>query len=976
MSAPAPLLARFGEFQLDEADARLSRAGVPVELPPRAFAVLCALLRTPGQLVLKDALLDAVWGHQHVSESVLKTTISQLRSALADDAKQPRYIETASRRGYRFIAALAGTSVAAPATAAPDSPAPAAGLIARDAPLRRLQAAHAAALQGRRQLMLLAGEAGIGKSTLIDRFVAALPGQGSAHALGQCVEHYGSAEPYMPVLEALNLLCRGADGAALLALLRSVAPTWLAQLPWYLEAPDRSALQREVAGATQDRMLREFGELLDRCTAQQPLVLVLEDLHWSDHATVQLLGYLARRRSPARLLVLASFRPAEVIAQEHPLAGLRQELRLHRLCEEIDLEAFSEAEIGTLLARRLDGGGAPEDFVRALHAHTEGLPLYVVNVLDELLEQGALRRAAGGAWVFPQASAFGLPQHLLGVVEKQIARLPAPLQRLLGAASVAGVEFLHLPLATLLDEPAQAVQEALDAPLLRQHWLRAGGVLTLPDGRIAARYAFRHALYRHVFYTRLGAAQRLQWHRDLAGALQQLHGAQARELAAELALHLERGGDTPAAAAQLAIVAARALARSAAEEARLAAHHGLQLLGDTPAHAARALELQLLEGAALTRLNLFSDPAVEAAFERACALSEQVPDAALRARALHGLWWVRHVRCELEEARTLAERLLAPAAGTDGNGDGDGDTRLRLAGHATLGITLLMMGEMTTARAELEAALALCADMRDELPPGLFVQHPGVEVRTYLALASWWTGAPSVSRTLAAEAVALARAIRHPISEVIALHITGVLHYFAGDYAQARTATDAVRAVIERHGLPRRPGAFAWLHGHVVAALGEPEAGLAAMREAERSCRALQMRIGLTGFHLHYAEACLEIGRIDEGLATVGQGVALAEAGPERFMLAPLLRVQALLQRARGETAAAGASLQHSLAVAHAQGAVFHELRALVDRLELEPVPALHQRLAELLPGYAGEVLPVLERARALGSFTACQRTV
>lgn len=967
MSAPAPLLARFGEFQLDEADARLSRAGAPVELPPRAFAVLCTLLRTPGQLVPKDALLDAVWGHRHVSESVLKSTVSQLRNALADDARQPRYIETASRRGYRFIAAL-GPAAAAPLPAWPVAAPPIAGLVARDGPLARLQAAHAAALRGQRQLMLLAGEAGIGKSTLIERFIAGLHGGPTRHALGQCVEHYGSAEPYMPVLEALSLLCRGAGGDGLVALMRRVAPTWLAQLPWYLDDADRQALQREAAGATQDRMLREFGELLDRHTAAQPLVLVLEDLHWSDHATVQLLGYLARRRGPAALMVLASFRPAEVIAEDHPLAGARQELRLHRLCEEIDLEAFSEAEIGALLALRLDGAEAPEDFVRALHAHTEGLPLYVVNVVDELIGQGALQRRPDGTWQFPEATRFGMPPQLVGVVEKQIARLAPELQRALGAASVAGAEFLHLPLADVLQLAPEALQALLDAAPVRQHWLRAAGALTLPDGRIAACHAFRHALYRHVFYQRTGAAQRMQWHREFAAALQRLHGARADEFAAERALHLERGGDPHGAISQLALVAGRALARSAAADALQAARQGLRLLpalagGDAAAAAdALELELRLLEGVALTRLHLFSAPVVGEVFERACTLGERVGRPALRARALHGLWWARYARCELDGARDLAQRILALADPERG------DARLRLAGLGTSGITQLMQGDHDAARRDLAAALALCGDGPDELPPGLFVQHPGVEIRAYLAVASWWSGEPAAARRHAAEAVALARAIRHPISQVIALHMAAVLHYFAGDYPRARATAGEVAEVIREHGLPQRPGAFSWLHGHIVAALEDADAGLGAMRAARRSCEELGMRIGLTGFFLHYAEACHETGRPDEAQATVAQGIALAEAGPERFLLAALLRVQAALQQARGEHEAARATLQRAVSVARRQGAAFHELRALVDAAELPGVPAdsLRARLRELLSPYRGEDIAVVRRARAL----------
>ena len=174
---------RFDRFELDEADARLTRAGQPVPLAPKPFAVLCALARTPRTLVTKNALLDSVWGHRFVSESVLKSTISELRSALDDDPKQPRYIETVSRRGYRFIASvsaparLGGTEAVATTSSS---------MIGRSDALERLRTAWQLAAQGRRQVVWIAGEAGVGKTTLIERFMAEV---GESHCVhGQCVE--------------------------------------------------------------------------------------------------------------------------------------------------------------------------------------------------------------------------------------------------------------------------------------------------------------------------------------------------------------------------------------------------------------------------------------------------------------------------------------------------------------------------------------------------------------------------------------------------------------------------------------------------------------------------------------------------------------------------------------------------------------------------------------------------------------------
>src|SRR5689334_6030893 len=193
--AAAPALhIRFDRFEIDEAEARFLEAGEPVHLAPKPFALLCALARAPHTLVTKSDLLDNVWGHQFVSDSVLKTTISDLRAALHDDPKQPRFIETVSRRGYRFIgtvgdlaprpAVATDASMPGPTPALPAAHAQAS--IGRVDELAGLRAAWNLATGGRRQLVWISGEAGVGKSTVIERFVREVGEARTAH--GQCVE--------------------------------------------------------------------------------------------------------------------------------------------------------------------------------------------------------------------------------------------------------------------------------------------------------------------------------------------------------------------------------------------------------------------------------------------------------------------------------------------------------------------------------------------------------------------------------------------------------------------------------------------------------------------------------------------------------------------------------------------------------------------------------------------------------------------
>jgi DNA-binding winged helix-turn-helix (wHTH) protein len=262
LASSNPVRLRFEAFELDEANARLLRNGKVAPLAPKPFALLCALVRREGSLCTKQALLDSVWGHQFVSDSVLKTAISELRTVLGDDPRNHRFIETVSRRGYRFVAPvtpITGEPAAAPSVEGVESPAPP-SFVGRASELKRLHRAWALACGGQRSLVWVVGEPGIGKTALIEHFVASLGDV--ACARGQCVEHYGAGEPYLPILEALAELCR--SDSTVPDLLRAVAPAWLMQLPWLCSTEERDALRRELAGVGPERMLREMGEVLDR----------------------------------------------------------------------------------------------------------------------------------------------------------------------------------------------------------------------------------------------------------------------------------------------------------------------------------------------------------------------------------------------------------------------------------------------------------------------------------------------------------------------------------------------------------------------------------------------------------------------------------------------------------------------------------------------------------------------------------------
>src|SRR5262245_9392135 len=566
----------FGPFRLDPDNACLWHGPQVQPLTPKAFDVLYHLVTHPDRLVTKDELLDALWPDTTVSEAALRVCIGELRKALGEAARAPQFIATVARRGYRFLAPVTRqdpVAGAVPDTAAPYPPVPTPSfglLVGRESVLSRLHTAWAQARQGVRQVVFVTGEAGIGKTTVVEAFAAQVTADPRVWlAQGQCVEHYGTREAYLPVLEALGQLVRAPGGARLVALLRQQAPTWLVQLPWLLTDADRGQFQYELQGTTRERMLRELAEVVETLTAETPLVLVLEDLHWSDYATLDLLALLARRRALARLLVLGTYRPVEVIVQAHPLRTVVQTLQQQGHCQALLLEPLTVDEVTAYLHERFVQHHFPTTLARALHQRTEGHPLFMRTVVEALVRQGAIVQV-GGSWVIPGegvAVALDVPDSLRPLLEQQVEQLIAAEQQVLEAASVAGSECTVAAVAAALDTEESAVDDICATLARRGQFLEPSGEARWPDGTRTACYRFLHSLYSDVIYHRMPLARRQRLHQRIGVREEAGYGAQASERAAGLAEHFARGGNVRRAMHYLRQAGDNALARSAYPEA-------------------------------------------------------------------------------------------------------------------------------------------------------------------------------------------------------------------------------------------------------------------------------------------------------------------------------------------------------------------------------------------------------------------------
>ena len=959
---PEPPLS-FGAYRLVGPHGPLWCGAQVVPLPPKALAVLWQLATQAGQVVTKEALLDAVWAGTMVSEAVLTTCLRTLRQALGEDAQQPRYIATVHRLGYRFVAPVTAGAGAAPPLEPPPAypslaPARVPGpplLVGRAAEVAQLHTCLAQAQQGVRQNVFVTGEAGVGKTTVVE---AVVHQWAAAEALwlgrGQCIEQYGAGEAYLPLLEALGRLGRESGGARLVACLRQYAPTWLAHLPALGRPDELAAGPATMPGATPARMLRELAEALEALAAERPLVLVLEDLHWSDPSTVEALALLARRRDAARLLVLGTYRPVELLLHDHPLKRVKQELAAHGLCVELPLGGLSRQAVVAYVAQRR-GASAGHDAVAAfVYQRTEGHPLFMVQVVDYLAQQHLLQGAAqtaadrsGGP-----AIAQGVPQGLQDLLEAHLGRLPDTEQQVLEGGSVAGAEFAVASVAAGVQMAPDAVDAVCERLARQGQFLEDRGLVEWPDGTVSGRYGFRHALYQEVVYQRLGAGHRARLHRRIGGREAAGYGARVGEHAAALAMHFTRGRDAQRAVPYLQQAAANALARCAYQEAIAHLARGLELLQtlpDTPEHRQLALRVHLTLGPAVIVTQGPASSEAERVYTRAHELCQQLEETPALFAVLRGLWIGAAVGGKFHAAAAVGQQLLALAQDAH-------DTGPRLEAHRTLAATLFYLGEFTAAYTHARQGLALYDPQQHHVLAIHYGQDPGVVCLIYAAWLLWCLGYPEQALARSQEALTLARQLSHSHSLALALHGAAILHQFRGAARAAQECAEA--ALATEHAFVFYQASSTVLLGWALAGQGHGEEGIAQMCQGVAACEATGAALRRTYFGALLAEAYGRAGQVTEGLRLLAQALTVVRTNGEQVYEAELYRLQGellLAQAGQGQhppgssEAAAERSMQQALDIARCQQAKSLELRAALSLTRLRQRQGKRDEAYELL---------------------------
>ena len=771
----------------------------------------------------------------------------------------------------------------------------------------------------------------------------------------------------MPVLEALGRLCRERDGAELLAVLERYAPTWLAQMPSLLDATQLEAVHRRAFGATRDRMLREMVEALDAFTTEAPLLLLLEDLHWSDPSTVDLLGALALRPEPAQLFVLGSYRPGDA---PDSLTGLVASLRSQRRGSEIALDVWTEAEARAYVESQCAPGTLPPGLVELVLRRTGRHPLFVRSLMDEWQETGVLVRD-GDEWRLVgnlEELARSVPESVRASIEQRIDRLSPAHQELLEAASVAGAEFEVAAVGAALDQRDETVEPQI-CKLARRGWVTVTPATSeWPDGTLTARYRFGHHLHQELFYGRLSLARRARLHERIGRRLEAAYGEGAAERAGELALHFSRARDDERTVRYHGYAAEHAAGRSAYHEAVAHLTAALEILRRRPElpDALRVeLTLQRMLGPALLVTRGWGDRDAERAYTRARELSELLEDSEQLANVLNGLAYLHEFRGDYPRAQELLEERLTLRLPREEPGP-------LLETHELLSCSLFHQGSFERGLGHAREGLKLIRPNEQNPFLASLGENAGTACLFWAGLNSWFLGFPNEAAVLVQRAVEVCHQSGQRYMLAFAEAQAARLFQHRRESDQVAERAERAIAVAEREGYPYQRAFAQTLLGWSEVMSGTSSSGLQRLRDGVQG----QAELG-AGMERPYslgllADALAHAGQDETALGAIADALALPETRQRSFFWeAELHRLRGVLLLRQRSSEAAEESLRRAIEIAVLQGARSLELRSSVSLCRLHGetgrAPDAPRLLQEVLGWFReGFDTPDLREARAL----------
>ena len=920
-------------LRLDLREERLWNEEQLVNLRPKTWALMRYMAERPHELLTKRQLIDTVWPDRIVTEASLNQAIRELRKALGDNARSPKFIETVHRRGFRFIGSPT-ESVHAKNLRPAQEPPSRSRLFGRQMELAQLTTHLHQAKSGKRQLLFVTGEAGIGKTSLVRTYLDELSRKRGSDQIsigyGQCTDHLSEGEPYLPILEAIDRLARGTHGEQVQQILKYYAPTWFVQFPWMQDSGQH--YEKQLATITPGRMLREFCVFIEALTARTPVVLWLEDLHWSDNSTIDLLDALARREENARLFVIASYRPVDAALSGSLVPQLKQTLSLHGFAVELALELLDYVAIDEYLVSRFHNLESAAEVAALVQDETDGNPLFVITLVDYLVKQGLLEQVGGQTkfTVSTEEVYDECPRSLRDIVEIQRSVTTEQESNFLDAASIIGTSFSALSISGALLQKPEEVELVCARLAKRGLFLTLNGTSHWPDGSIGQSYEFIHDIYRRTLYDAIPPGVRQRLHRNFAMRLSAGFDGQHVSVAAELALHFELGGDRDQAINFLILAAEKAQSRSAVKEALAYLHRALVQLAAIPQGRKterRELEVRLRLLSALLFSAGYTSDLLDPQITRALELCNRLDDKSSQLQVLAyqaGSNIIRgrfvNVKQSIEAAQSIAPFVSDPV----------------LLSHELLmsGLFAQVIGEHEKAQKYFTHCLDLLGDVDMGTPSRVFGHDPAVLSMGFSSLSAWILGHPDEARVRALRCLRRSEAVGGALSLMNGFDFSLSVEHFRRDTEAARPFADSLMAFTDRYGVAyayMRPIASQnWLllqTGEAEEAVAELAKGIATAQERGAW---LFSSVSLTTL----AEAHLAKGAVTEGLAIAEEALELVKDG-ERFWEAETYRIKGELLRLENKDGEAEECFRTSLKVAASQSALSLELRGATSLAKL-----------------------------------------
>ncbi|MBI1734181.1 MAG: AAA family ATPase [Candidatus Rokubacteria bacterium] len=789
-------------------------------------------------------------------------------------------------------------------------------LVGRDRELAQLLECWRGAAAGAGRVVMVTGDPGIGKSRLVKALRERLGGGPHRELVSRC-SAYHTQSAFHPMIDLAGRalgFTRDDSVDARLERLRTVlahyGPALANTLPLFAEllSLPAPAGYTESAQRQRRRTFAAIVALLAAVAAEQPLLLVVEDLHWADPSTLELLALLVERVARTPALVVMTARPE--FRALWPAAPHVSAIALGRL---------SGREVAEVVEHVAGDRALPAVLVAEIEAKTDGVPLYVEELTKMVVESGIVRETGGRLELIAPVGSLAIPATLQ---ESLLARLDqlGPAKSVAQLGATVGREFTWDVLHAVSPLDAAMLEDALTALVEAE--------LLAPLGAPPhVRYAFKHALVQDAAYQSLLRSTRQQHHRRIAEALVSRFSDLAEREPEVLAHHYTEAGLVDSALTWWKRAGRRASARSACLEAVAHLTRGLALLPAIPDPADRAqheLDLQTLIAPALMAVRSPTAPEVEQAYARARELCVAVGATPKLVFALEGLWAFYFVRGKYGAAFAMGERLLELAARF-------GTNRVGVIAHQAHGTTLLHMGQLARALEHLVEGTKLYERRAPDADEAFReVNDPGVMCLAFQGQALCLLGRLDEAQERAEEAIALARECAHPFSQAFALCASVLVAFGRNQPAYAVERVEKALAVSRDHGFPLWWAASTILAGWVAAATGRPEHGLAQLRRGLAGWDS----IGAGNLRPYYltllADACRVAGEVDAGLVATSEALAAVEATGERLWEAEIHRLEGELLRLRGSAAKGEveACYTRALEIARGQGAQLLEKRA------------------------------------------------